>query len=69
MRTDTVLSMKRRMAMAEIQRRGLNVIQQGEAWRIYGPGVDLLICDLSVLDPASLTPVRWAHGGRAVVYG
>ena len=69
MRTDTILNAKRQIAMAEIQRRGLNVIQQGEAWRIYGPGVDLLICDLSELDPTSLIPVRWGHGVRSVVYG
>lgn len=67
MRTDTVLNNKRQMAMAEIQRRGLNVIQQGKAWRVYNPGVDVLVCDLADLDPTSLTPMRWAHGGRAFV--
>ena len=33
---------KRRAVMAEIQRRGLNLIQHGKAWRIYGLNVDII---------------------------
>ena len=47
---------KRRAVMAEIQRRGLSLIQHGKAWRIYGLNVDLIVCDLALLDPDSLQP-------------
>lgn len=47
---------KRRLVMDEIQRRGLSIIQQGKAWRIYGMNVDILTCDLAHLDPDSLKP-------------
>lgn len=47
---------KRRLVMDEIQRRGLNVIQQGKAWRVYGVNVDIITSDLSHLDPDSLQP-------------
>jgi hypothetical protein len=47
---------KRRAVMAEIQRRGLSLIQHGKAWRIYGLNVDIIVFDLAQLDPDSLQP-------------
>ena len=53
---------KRRLVMDEIQRRGLSIIQQGKAWRIYGMNVDILTCDLAHLDPDSLKPFMPSKG-------
>lgn len=47
---------KRRAAMAEIQRRGLNLIQHGKAWRICGLNVDVIVSDLADLDHDHLLP-------------
>lgn len=53
---------KRRMVMAEIQRRGLNIIQMGKAWRVYGVGVDILTTDLAHMDPDNLRPYQQRKG-------
>ena len=57
---------KRRAVMAEIRRRGLNIVQQGKSWRIYGMNVDILTCDIAHLDPDSLKPFmpRKGYGMR-----
>ena len=57
---------KRRLVMDEIQRRGLNIVQQGKSWRIYGMNVDILTCDIAHLDPDSLKPFmpRKGYGMR-----
>ena len=59
---DSKSNHKRRAVMAEIQRRGLNVIQQGKAWRVYGINVDILTCDLAQIDLDSLKPFMPTKG-------
>ena len=63
---DTRYDNKRRLVMDEIQRRGLNIVQQGKSWRIYGMNVDILTCDIAHLDPDSLKPFmpRKGYGMR-----
>ncbi len=58
-------SIRREQIKAEIERLGLDVIQHGNAWRVCGTGVDILVCDLADLDPMSLRPARWAERGQS----
>ncbi len=40
--------------------RGLRVTPYGQGFEVRGPGIDLLVADLSVVTPADLVP---AHNG------
>lgn len=42
----------------EIARRGLKVERSGAGWRVFGPGVDTLVCDLRFLVLDDLKPYR-----------
>ena len=46
----------RRRTLEEAARRGLTVTPQGQAWRIHGAGVDLVIADLALVGVVDLTP-------------
>ena len=41
---------------AAIEARGLKIIRQGTAFRVLGPGTDLLVATLGNLTPADLAP-------------
>lgn len=45
-----------RHALDKILERGLRVTPFGQAWRIFGPGVDLLTAKLSSLSSTDLRP-------------
>lgn len=42
--------------LAECKRRGLTVARVGNAWRIYGRGVDIRVLRLEDVDPRELIP-------------
>lgn len=41
-----------RQARILIERHGCRLYRHGRAWRIVGPGVDILTCDLSAIHDA-----------------
>ena len=58
-------ALKREQVKAEIEKRGLHCVPFGQAWHIYGNGVDVLTADLANVDIIQLSPVSWAlarHG-------
>lgn len=46
---------KSEIVRAEAERRGLRVEPHGKAWRIHGPGVDILTCALHEVNVSELT--------------
>lgn len=46
--------MTQREILTLIEERGLRVERYGLGWRVVGPGVDILVRDLSVLTRADL---------------
>lgn len=55
---------KRRLVLGEISRRGLRCDRQGNGWRVYGRGVDILTADIANVDVKALIPARWAERGQ-----
>ena len=47
---------QRAIVLAECQRRGITIQQQGKAWVLRGPGVDLLVADLASVTLDNLEP-------------
>lgn len=45
------------------QRHRCRVLPFGRAWRVVGPGVDLLLADLVSLRPSDLEPVALVQAG------
>ncbi len=52
-----IVDQKREAIMVDIVRLGLRCEQYGAIWRVYGPGVDVKVADLSLLMPQDLKPV------------
>ena len=46
-----------------VQEAGCKLRPHGAAWRIVGPGVDLLLSDLRSLRPSDLEPAPMPRGG------
>lgn len=63
MRTKDRLELRARVALDLAERMNLRVLPHGNVWRVTGPGVDLLLCDLHTLLPADLEPFH--EGQRA----
>ena len=47
---------RREQIKAEIERLGLTVEKRGEAWHVFGKGVDILVADLTFIDRSCLRP-------------
>ncbi|TVT61095.1 MAG: hypothetical protein FHK80_00795 [Azoarcus sp. PHD] len=41
---------------AECARRGLSLERTGQAWRVSGPGIDILATEISYFDQSDLNP-------------
>ena len=55
---------KRRLILGELSRRGLRCDRQGNGWRVYGRGVDILTADIANVDVKALIPARWSERGQ-----
>lgn len=53
----SIVDQKRKAIMVDVDRLGLRCEQHGAIWRVYGPGVDVKVADLSLLMPQDLKPV------------
>lgn len=47
---------KEAVLLKEIAHRGLRIEQYGAAWRIHGPGVDLLVTEIRLVRLSDLRP-------------